>query len=203
MKKFLLVALSLVISSAIATQARADIETYSFDKAHTQILFFVNHLGFSNSQGEFHEYDGSFTFDRGQPENSKINVTIKTSSIDMDDEKWDAHMKNEDFFDVEKFPDMTFKSTGIEVTGENTANITGDLTILDVTKPVTLAVIHNKSAKHAFSGKFVAGLSATATIKRSDFGMTYGLPMIGDDVKIMIEVEAERAEEAGEGVNNK
>ena len=193
MKRFLL-SVAAVAVLALPGAAQAQVETYSFDKAHTQILFFVNHLGFSMSQGEFHEYDGSFTFDRGAPENSSIDVSIQTASIDMDDEKWDAHMKNEDFFNVEAFPTMAFKSTGIEVTGENTANITGDLTILETTKPVTLAVTHNKSDVHPFSGKYVAGLSGTATIKRSDFGMNYGIPGVADEVQIRLEVEGIRAE---------
>lgn len=174
------------------TPAKAEIEQYEFEKAHTQILFFVNHLGFSNSQGEFHDYDGSIEFNRSEPEKSKVEITIKTDSIDMDDEKWDAHMKNEDFFNVPKYPNMTFKSTGIEVTGEKTAKITGDLTILETTKPVVLDVIFNKAGKHPFGDKFVAGFSATTKIKRSEFDMKYGLPMIGDDVSIMIEVEAIR-----------
>ena len=182
--------------------AFAQIEKYSFDKAHTQILFFVNHLGFSNSQGEFYDYDGYFMFDRGAPENSKIDITIKTASIDMDDDKWNAHMRNEDFFNVETYPDMTFKSTNIEVTGENTANITGDLTIIGVTKPVTLSVTHNKSGKHPFNGKFVAGLSASAMIKRSEFGMNYGLPMVGDDITLRLEVEGIRQDKAGKGLEN-
>ena len=200
MKKFLLSAAALTLM-AVPTGAQAEVEKYSFDKAHTQILFFVNHLGFSMSQGEFHDYDGHFTFDRAEPANSSIDVTIQTASIDMDDEKWDAHMKNEDFFNVEKFPAMTFKSTGIEVTGENTANITGDLTILDVTKPVVMAVTHNKSDVHPYSGKYVAGLSATTTVKRSDFGMTYGVPGVADEVQVRIEVEGVRedpADKAGE-----
>ena len=173
----------------IPVSARAEIEKYTFDKAHTQILFFVDHLGFSMSQGEFHDYDGHFVFNRAEPAKSSIDVTIQTASIDMDHEKWDAHMKNEDFFNVEAFPTMRFKSTDIEVTGENTANITGDLTILETTKPVTLSVTHNKSGVHPFSGKYVAGLSATTTVKRSDFGMTYGIPGVGDDVEIRLEVE--------------
>ncbi len=203
MHRFYLFIMTLALMSGFSSSANAQIENYSFDKAHTQILFFVNHLGFSNSQGEFLDYDGHFIFDRGELDKSSVEITIQTASIDMDDEKWDAHMKNEDFFDVEKFPTMTFKSTGIELTGENTANITGDLTILGVTKPVVLTTVHNKSDKHAFSGKFVAGLSATATIKRSDFGMNYGLPMIGDDVQIRLEVEGIRAEQGGEGQGNK
>ncbi len=172
----------------------AAVEQYSFDKAHTQILFFVDHLGFSMSQGEFHDYDGGYVFDREKPENSSINVMIKTDSIDMDDEKWDAHMKNADFFNVDEFPDMTFKSTSIVITGDNTADITGDLTILGVTKAVVLKTTYNKSDVHPYSGKFVSGFSATATVKRSEFGMTYGVPGVGDDVEVRIEVEGIRAE---------
>lgn len=184
------------ILTGFTLPASAQAERYSFDKAHTQILFFVDHLGFSMSQGEFHDYDGYFTFDRSQPENSEINVSIQTASIDMDDEKWDAHMKNEDFFDVENHPTMTFKSTGIEVTGEDKALITGDLTMLGVTKPVVLDVTHNKSGPHPFSGKYVAGFSATTTIKRSEFGMEYGLPAVGDEVEVRLEVEGIREEAA-------
>lgn len=180
---------------AFPQHAFAAAEKYTFDKAHTQILFFVSHLGFAMSQGEFHDYDGHFMFDRENPENSSIDVTIKTASIDMDHEKWDESMKSKKFFDVENFPDMTFKSTGIEVTGENTANITGDLTILGQTNPVTLAVTHNKSGTNPFSGKFTAGLSATANIKRSEWSMEYGLPGVGDDVEIRLEVEGFRDDE--------
>lgn len=171
---------------------RAESDRYTFDKAHTQILFFVNHLGFSNSQGEFHDYDGYFIFNTDEPEKSEVDVFIKTDSIDMDDEKWDEHLKNKDFFNVEEFPEMRFKSTDIIVTGENTADITGDFTLLGVTKPVTLSVIHNKSGKFPMGDKYVSGFSAKTVIKRSDFGMDYGLPMVSDDVNIMIEVEGER-----------
>ncbi len=177
------------------TQAMAAAETYEFDKAHTQILFFVSHLGFSMSQGEFHDYDGQIVLDRENPENSSVEVVIKTESIDMDDEKWDAHMKDPDFFNVEKFPEMTFKSTGIEVAGEDTAKMTGDLTILGVTKPVVLDVKHNKSGHHPYSGKWVAGFSASTIVKRSEFGMNYGVPNVGDDVEVRIEVEAVRVDE--------
>jgi polyisoprenoid-binding protein YceI len=176
-----------------APSARAQVETYGFDKAHTQILFFVNHLGFSNSMGKFLDYDGSFTFDRASPEKSSVQVSIKTDSIEMNDKAWNDHMKNADFFDVEKFPTMDFKSTAINVTGENTADITGDLTILGVTKPVVLKVTHNKSAAHPMApDRFVAGFSATAKIKRSEFGMNYGVPNVADDVEIRIEVEGMR-----------
>ena len=197
MRSLLTTAAALAIM-AFPGQAKAQIETYIFDKAHTQILFFVDHLGFSMSQGEFLDYDGQFVLNRDAPDQSAVEVTIQTASIDMDNEKWDAHMKNEDFFDVGQFPTMTFKSTGIEMTGEEQATLTGDLTILGVTKPVTLDVKHNKSGVHPFNKKFVAGFSATGTVKRSEFGMTYGVPGVGDDVELRIEVEGFREEPEAE-----
>lgn len=178
--------------------AEAAPERYNFDKTHTQILFFVNHLGFSMSQGEFHDYDGYFIFDRENPENSYVEVEIRAASIDMDDEKWDAHMKNEDFFHVEKHPVITFKSTNIEQFSEDSANITGDLTMLGVTKPVTLTTTLNKTGRHPFNQKYVAGLSATATVKRSEFGMNYGLPLIGEEAEIRLEIEGIREDQEGQ-----
>ncbi len=197
MKFFTFFAVALFLASS---PARANIEIYEYDKAHTQILFFVDHLGFSRSQGEFHDYDGYFHFNRNEPEKSKVEITIQTKSIDMDDEKWDDHMKNKDFFDVEKFPTMTFKSKSVQKTGDKTGKIVGDLTLLNVTKPVTLDVTFNKAAVHPFSQKYVAGFSAKTKIKRSDFGMKYGLPLIGDEVDVMIEVEGLR--QNGEILNN-
>lgn len=191
MKKFL-GALAAVVVLAFSTPAHAAVETYTFDHPHTQIMFGVSHLGFSTSHGKFLDFDGSFTFDTEKPENSSVEVTIKTDSLSMDDEKWDEHLKSADFFNVEEFPAMTFKSTSIKVTGKDKADITGNLTLLGVTKPVVLHVTHNKSGKHPFGEKYISGFTATADIKRSDFGMDYGLPMIGDDVSILIEVEGIR-----------
>ena len=184
---------------ATATPVRAELHEYRFDKTHTQILFFVNHLGFSNSQGEFHDYDGTIKFDRDNPENSEVNVTIRTESIDMDDNEWNNHMKNEDFFHVAKYPTMTFESTDIKVTGETEGKITGDLTILGTTREVTLDTTFNKAGKHPYSGNYVAGFSATTQIERSNFGMEYGLPGIGDTVNIRLEVEAIRKDSSDEG----
>jgi polyisoprenoid-binding protein YceI len=188
--------------SLFSSFAHADADRYSFDKAHTQILFFVNHLGFSNSQGEFHDYDGEILFDMNNPADSSVEVVIKTNSIDMDDEKWDDHMKNEDFFHVTEFPEMSFKSTNIELTGESTALITGDLTMLGVTKPVILDTTFNKAGRHPFNQKFVAGFSAKAVVKRSEWGMNYGLPMIGDDVQLVLEVEGIRQDKEGQEAVN-
>ncbi len=165
-------------------------EKFVLDKPHTQIIFSVSHMGLSNSFGKFVDYEGEINFDQAEPEKSNVDVTIKTASLDLDDEKWNEHMKNKDFFNVEQFPTMIFKSTKVEKTGDNTANVTGDLTLLGVTKPVTLAVVHNKTGKHPMKDIMASGFSATGTLKRSDFGMSYGLPMVGDDVKLIIEAEA-------------
>lgn len=190
----LIAALAFLVSIPAAQAA----EKYILDKPHTQVIFSINHLGFTDSWGRFLDYEGSFTFDRVNPANSSVDVTVKTDSLDMGDTKWDEHLKSADFFDVAKFPTMTFKSTGITVTGENTADIIGDMTILGVTKPVTLKVTHNKSGILPMDDKvFVAGLSATAKIKRSDFGMEKYLPMIGDDVEIHLEVQGNQEGYAG------
>lgn len=192
MKKLLLGAAAATCLLFSAQGAYAAAEKYTFEQPHTQILFSVNHLGFSHSTGRFNDFDGHFTLDRENLANSSVDVTIKTASVDMSHEAWEAHLKNADFFNVEKFPEMTFKSTKVELTGDNTANVTGDLTLLGVTKPVVLAVTHNKSGDHPMKGVYMAGFSATATVKRSEFGMNYGLPNVGDDVQIRIEVEGIR-----------
>lgn len=186
MKKFLLTAVLL----AATTPAFAAPQTYEIESPHTQILFSVNHLGFSHSWGKFTEHDGKIMFDQENPANSSVEISIETDSIELNDDKWNDHMENADFFDVEQYPEMTFKSTKVEVTGEDTAKITGDLTIKGITKPVVLDTKLNKAGSHPMAGKPWAGFSATTSIKRSDFGMTYGLPAVGDEVKIVLEVEA-------------
>ncbi len=202
MKKYILPSV-LALCTFQPQYANADIEKYTFDKTHTQIIFSVDHLGFSHSHGRFMDFDGGFMFDRAEPAKSAVDIAIKTTSLEMLDQKWNEHLKGPDFFNVEKFPAMTFKNTKIEVTGQNTANITGDLTLMGVTKPVTLATTFNKADKHAFSGKYVAGFTADATIKRSDFGLSYGLPMVGDETQIHLEVEGIREDSAADGTANR
>lgn len=178
---------SLTVTPALA-------ETYTFDVPHTQLIFYVDHIGFSKSEGQFEEFSGSFEFDETDVTAANVNLVVQTASIDMGLQKWDDHMKNADFFDVEKHPTMTFVSTAVASDDGKTGVLTGDLTILGVTKPVTLDVTFNKTGIHPFSKKFVAGFSATGNFKRSDFGMTYGIPAIGDDVELRIEVEGIRQE---------
>ena len=179
----------LILSLACNTGFAAD---YQLEPIHTQILFFCNHLGFSKSQGEFLKFEGSFSFDPNDIAASQVKISIDTANIDMDDQKWNDHMKDQDFFDVEKYPNMTFISTKVEPMTDNTMDVHGNLTLLDHTEAVILKVTHNKSGKHPFSGKYTAGFSATTNVKRSLFGMTYGLPALGDDIEIRLEVEGQK-----------
>ncbi|TNG01202.1 MAG: polyisoprenoid-binding protein [Gammaproteobacteria bacterium] len=177
---------------AFTPSVYAAVEKYVFDTKHTQILFFVNHLGFSNSQGEFHDYDGNFSFDQNDWMKSKVEIDIRTRSIDMDDHAWDKHMRDKDFFNVTKYPTMHFKSTRVEQINNKKGKLHGELTLLGITRPVSLDFTFNKSGVHPKSKKFVAGFSATTIIKRSEFGMNYGIPAVSDEVQIRLEVEGIR-----------
>lgn len=182
-----------LVASLNAFAAAQATDTYAIDPVHTQVLFFVNHLGYSNSQGEFLKFDGSYRFHRADWGGASVNVTIDTASLSMNDDAWDKHLKSPDFFNVEKYPQMSFRSTKVEKIGDNTGRIDGELTLLGVTKPVTLDVRFNKAAEFPMNKKFKSGFSATTTIKRSEWGLSYGVPFgIGDDVDIRLEVEGFR-----------
>lgn len=189
MKK-LFAALAIIIVAGSAHAA----DKYEFDKDHTNILWFADHFGYSEPFGYFNDFDGTLSLDEKAPENSKLEITIKTSSLSTPIEKFTTHLKSKDFFDVEQYPAAKFVSTKVEKTAENTAKVTGDFTLLGVTKPLVLDVKLNKIGKHPFTQKYTAGFSATATIKRSEFGMNYGIPGVGDDIRIFIESETTRVE---------
>ncbi len=198
--RFIPALLGIAVIAGFAGPASA--EKYILDKPHTQIIFKISHMGFSHSFGKFTDYSGEINYDEADPTKSNTAVTIQTASLDLDDAKWNEHMKSKDFFNVEQFPTMIFKSTGIEKTGDKTANITGDLTLLGVTKPVTLAVEQNGMGKHPMKDIKATGFSATGKIKRSDFGMSGGIPMVSDEVDIIIEVEAYGEDKTAKGVEN-
>ncbi|MEI7669662.1 MAG: YceI family protein [Pseudomonadota bacterium] len=178
---------SIALLMPISSYAAAD--KYDFDKSHTHIIFQINHLGFSNTIGRIKEYDGYFTFDEKEPAKSEVNVTLNPASIDTSVAALDKELQSEKFFNTTKFPNMTFKSSKVIPTGKNTGDVTGDFTLLGVTKPVVLHVTYNKSGIHPYTNNYVSGFSAETTIKRSDFGMSSFLPAVGDEVKIHIEVE--------------
>jgi len=195
-KLFLTLALTLTLMAANAQAIDTGPTKYNFDKTHTNVVWFANHFGFSHPFGYFSEVEGYFAVDQNHPELSKIDVTIKTASLGTPFPKFTEHLKSKDFFDVTKFPDAKFVSTKVDVTGKDTANVIGDLTLHGVTKPVVLEVKLNNIGDHPMSKKPYIGFSATSIIKRSDFGISYGLPGVGDDVRLVIEVEGEKAEDA-------
>ncbi|MFT5064016.1 MAG: polyisoprenoid-binding protein YceI [Gammaproteobacteria bacterium] len=175
---------------AMLTTATAPAATYDLEKPHTQILFKVNHLGFSNSTGRFTDFDGVVEFDPEDWGSASVDVVIQAASVEMNHEKWNAHMKDGDFFDVAEHGQITFKSTQMTRVNKHYGNLKGVLTILGVSKPVELEVKLNKVGTHPFKKQALAGFSASTVIKRSEWGVKYGIPMVGNDVEISIEVEA-------------
>ena len=167
-------------------------DTYTFDPTHTSVIWSAGHMGKSNPHGIFANIEGTLVLDEAAPENSKIDVKIPTGLIATGIPKFDEHLKSKDFFNVAEFADAKFVSTKVEKTGEKTAKVTGDLTLVGVTKPVTLDVTFNGKGPNPMSQKETIGFSATGTIKRSEFGIEYALPHVPDDVKIQIEAEANK-----------
>lgn len=174
------------------TAAAAD-ETYVLDPNHSQPLFEVQHLGgFSTQRASFGKISGKVTLDRAAKKGS-VDVTIDTNSVRTFSEKLDTHMRGEDFFNVAKYPTMTFKSSNVVFDGDKIASIDGELTMIGVTKPVSLKVTNFMCGEHPFNKKPMCGGEAFTTIKRSEWGMKYGAPKaVGDDVKLILPFEAAR-----------
>ena len=163
-------------------------DSYSIDPSHTYPNFKIDHLGFSTLYGRFGKTSGRISMDRAQGGGS-VDIVIDAASIDTGHAKRDDHLRSPDFFNVIEFPQITFKSNTVKYVGDG-ASVTGDLTILGVTRSVTLEVPRINCGTHPFNKKPLCGFNATTRFKRSDFGMNYGLPGIGDEVSLDIEVEA-------------
>lgn len=178
-------------SAPLPSATAADL--YRLDPDHTQTIFTIDHLGYSHITGTFHDIKGTLTLDEKKPETSSVEVTICTGSVDTGSAPRDEDLRSADYFDVAKFPAMMFRSTAVRKRGARTADVTGDLTLLGVTKPVVLKVTFNRMAPDFLRGNsVVAGFTASTRIKRSDFGMKAFLPLIGDQVDIAINAEGIR-----------
>lgn len=187
------IAIAFASIAALVLSSLAHADEYEIDPTHTHVGFTISHMGFSETYGVFKNVSGTLTLDEAKPEASKIDVTIDVASLDTANEKRDEHVKGKDFLDAATYPTMTFKSTKVEVTGKDTATITGDLTLHGVTKPVGLFVKLNKAGPSPMDkSRQVAGFSALGKLKRSDFGITTYIPMIGDEVTLAISTEAVR-----------
>jgi polyisoprenoid-binding protein YceI len=181
--------LSLALFLPLAFPAQAASVAYQLDPTHTAVVWHINHMGFSNPSGKWMA-QGKLDLDEAKLQDSKVNVIINVADIVTGVPKLDEHLRTADFFDVAKFPIATFVSDKVNVTGKDTANVHGMLTLHGVTKPVTLQVKLNKVGVSPVNQKQTAGFTAFTTIKRSDFGISKYLPGLSDEVKLEIEAEA-------------
>ena len=179
------------LAMAIAVPAAAQ-ETYIFDAVHSQPMFEAPHIGFSTQRGSFAKMTGQVTLNRAA-KTGTVDVTIDVASVRTIDPRLDTAVKGEKFFNVEKYPTMTFKSTNVIFDGDRVVGVNGDLTMLAVTKPVSLKVENFKCGDNPFNKKPLCGGEASTVIKRSEWGMTANLPLApGDDIRIVIPIEAYR-----------
>ena len=191
MKTKVLGALAIALPFAVVAAP----ENYTIDPNHTYSHFEVEHLGVSHQRGRFDRTSGKFTLDHAAKTGS-VELNIETASVSTGDNvkgnrprTLDDHLRTADFFNVAEFPRMTFKSTGVKFAGDNPAEITGNLTIIGVTKPVTLKVERWACKDNPMSKKPMCGGNASAVLKRTDFGMKYGVPAIGDEVRLWVSIE--------------
>lgn len=179
---------SAALALAVLSTASAAVETYKIDPAHSSVGFTVRHF-FTKVPGVFGKTTGTIKVDRDNMEQSSVEATIDVASVNTREEKRDAHLKNKDFFLVEQFPTMTFKSKSWKKTGEDTFDVTGDLTIKDKTKEVVLKVKLLGFGPGA-RGAQLSGWEAKTTLDRRDFGITYGQGVVGNEVDVSIDIEA-------------
>ena len=184
--------LVVALLAAGATSAFAA-DTYNIDPNHTYPSFEADHLGISVWRGKFTKTSGKVTVDRAA-KTGTLDIVIDAKSIDFGHEKMSAHARSPEMFNVEKFPEVTYKSKSLKFDGDKLVAVEGDMTLMGVTKPMTLTVKSFKCIMHPMLKREVCGADVAAEFKRSDFGLNYGLPRFSPDVKLAIQVEAVKAD---------
>jgi len=164
-------------------------ETYNLEKTHVDLLFSINHAGFTEKHGQFRELDATVQYDPARPENDRVSVIVKTDSLDTGNTARDNDVKGAMFLDVAHFPEMRFVSTKVTRGPRGMLIVQGDLTLHGVTKPLTLEAKLNKAAPNPFDKRPTLGFSARGSLKRSDYGIATYIPVIGDTVNITIDAE--------------
>ena len=183
-----------LVAALTAAPAFAEAEKYVLDPSHSQIVFTYNHLGYSTTTGMFSGFDGEIQFDQANPAASSVTVAFPVKTMLTG---WQArfdHLMSPDFFDAIDDEMVSFTSTGIEVTGEKTAKITGDLTLNGVTKSVVLDAVLIQAGEHPMEKKMWAGFNGSTTLLRSDYNLGMFAPFVSDEVQVMISIEATKAE---------
>lgn len=184
------------LSAVLIVQSALAADTYVFDKAHSSLGFQIRHL-FSNVTGKFDDFTGTIQYDEANPEQSSVEVTIKTPSIDTGVKMRDDDLRSPNFFDAKKYPETTFKSKSVKAIDKNNFEVTGDLTMHGVTKEVVLKVELIGKGTGMKPGTVVSGWDASTALKRSEFGLAWnkaieGTQIVGDDVKIDLHIEADK-----------
>jgi polyisoprenoid-binding protein YceI len=184
---------ALALGGALMGAGQAMAADYAIDKQgqHAFVNFKISHLGYSWLYGTFKDFDGSFSFDAAKPQDSKVNVTLNTTSVDTNHAERDKHIRSGDFLNVSKHPTATFTSTSVKSTGEGTADITGDLTLNGVTKPVVIAAKFIGEGKDPWGG-YRAGFEGSTKLKLKDFDIQKDLGPASQDVELIISVEGVR-----------
>ncbi len=178
------------IATLFSLSAHANPESYTIEPTHTIPRFAVNHLGFSTHMAQFTKTAGKIVLNMAAKSGS-VDITIQASSFNGGaNEAFEKHVKGPDFFNADKFPTMTFKSSKLNFTGEALTSVDGEFTLLGVSKPLTLTVTSFRCGNHPFNKKAMCGADATAKIKRSEFGMKTFIPAVGDEVTLLLQVEA-------------
>jgi polyisoprenoid-binding protein YceI len=184
--KLLLIATPMMLLALSASAATAK---YELNKDHTDVSFTISHAGFTMKHGSFADVNGTLQLDADRLEGSSVEITIAMNSIYTSHTKRDQDLQSPQFLDAAQFPTMQFVSTKVTTVGPSSLDITGDLTLHGVTKPIVLHTTVNKIGKSPFGGVQAAGFTAIGSLKRSDYGIKEGIPMIGDEVAIVIDAE--------------
>jgi polyisoprenoid-binding protein YceI len=189
------VALAAILAGSVLLPgpALAEVEKYVIDTegAHAFIQFRIKHLGYSWLYGRFNEFDGSFSYDTEDPDNSSIEVQINTASLDSNHAERDKHLRGEDFLDVDQYPEAAFKSTSVDLDGDGTGTLTGELTLHGVTKPVTLEIEEIGAGPDPWGG-YRRGFQGSTSFALKDFGIDYDLGPASTHVEMILSVEGIR-----------
>ncbi len=187
--KFL--SLFVLISIAAISQLAGAADTYNLDTAHSMIIFRAKHMGVSYNYGRFNEFSGKITVYENDASKNTVEFEVKAASVDTGNEKRDQHLRSPDFLNAKQFPVLTFKSTDVKKVDEETLEIIGDLELHGVKKSVTITVEITGKAEGR-QGESLIGFESTFTIKRSEFGMNYGMGAVSDEIRVIVSVEAVR-----------
>ena len=186
-------------STSATVFAAPTTSTWTIDPSHSEVGFAVRHMMISSTKGRFSDVTGTITLDEQDISRSRVEVEIGVASIDTRDEKRDAHLRSADFFDAERWPKMTFRSTQVQPLGGDRLRITGDLTIRDVTERVTFEAEQTGRGKSPW-GQEVIGFAADTKIRRQDYGLTWNVALetggvlVGDEIKVHLDIEAVKSE---------